>query len=65
MNIIIEALSQRPNNLASQINWTQKYNGIYGDIKFKNGANINAQVVTVNKTQFETPTQCAETLNKN
>ena len=65
MNIIVEALSQRPNNLANQINWTQKYNGIYGDIKFKNGANTNAKVVTVNKTQFETPTQCADTPNQN
>ncbi|HOG67779.1 MAG TPA: penicillin-binding protein activator [Fibrobacteraceae bacterium] len=60
MNIIIEGLSQKPNNLANQINWTQKFNGIYGEIKFKNGANTNAQVVTVNKSQFVSQTQCVE-----
>lgn len=65
MNIVIESIAQRPNNLSNQINWTQKFTGIYGEINFKNGANTSAQVVTVNKSQFLPQVECSSTPNKN
>lgn len=65
MNIIVESLLLKPNSLVNQINWTQSFNGIYGEIKFKNGANTNAQVITVDKSHFVPQTQCVETTNKN
>ena len=40
------------------INATRDFRGIYGDIKFRRGANANTKVVTVNKGKFEVVTAC-------
>ena len=34
------------------------HKGVYGDIKFKRGANVNTKIVTVQKGKFETMNGC-------
>ena len=49
------------------INATKDFKGIYGDIKFRRGANANTKIVTVNKGKFEVVTACEkqDTAEKN
>ena len=69
-NIIFSALaavSGQDDDMTHYINATKDFKGIYGDIKFRRGANANTKIVTVNKGKFEVVTACEkqDTAEKN
>jgi hypothetical protein len=45
-------------DLASRIRETGSFSGIYGEIKFKNGANINVRILSINKGLFVEEKKC-------
>ena len=51
-------MEKKPNSLTNLINNTANFQGVYGDIKFKRGMNLNTKIVTVNKGKFETVDGC-------
>lgn len=57
-NIVFTALSKGSNSLTNAINNLGTYRGVYGDIKFKRGANTATKIVTVVKGKFETVDGC-------
>ncbi|MDO4946780.1 MAG: penicillin-binding protein activator [Fibrobacter sp.] len=57
-NIVFSTIAKKPNSLTNSINNTAVFKGVYGDIKFKRGANTNTKIVTVNKGKFETVEGC-------
>ncbi|MCF0223154.1 MAG: penicillin-binding protein activator [Fibrobacter sp.] len=57
-NIVFTTLARNPNSLTNAINNTANYKGIYGDIIFKRGVNMNTKIVTVNKGKFEVLQGC-------
>ena len=61
-NIIFSSISTTTDgNLAARIREVQKFPGIYGEIKFKNGANVNVRILTVDKGLFVEKKECAST----
>ena len=57
-NIVFTTLAKKPNSLTNAINNASTFKGVYGEIKFKRGANTNTKIVTVNKGKFETLEGC-------
>lgn len=57
-NIVFSTLARKPESLTNAINNTDLFKGVYGDIKFKRGANVNTKIVTVQKGKFETMNGC-------
>jgi ABC-type branched-chain amino acid transport systems, periplasmic component len=57
-NIVFTTLARKPESLTNAINNTELFKGVYGDIKFKRGANVNTKIVTVQKGKFETMNGC-------
>lgn len=57
-NIVFSTLARKPESLTNAINNTELFKGVYGDIKFKRGANVNTKIVTVQKGKFETMNGC-------
>ena len=57
-NIVFSTLAKKPESLTNAINNTELFKGVYGDIKFKRGANVNTKIVTVQKGKFETMNGC-------
>jgi hypothetical protein len=51
-------MAKNPNSLTNLINYTANFQGVYGEIKFKRGMNMNTKIVTVNKGKFETVEGC-------
>lgn len=51
-NIILTAAQDSDQNLAKSISQKGTFTGVFGEIKFKNGANINSQIVSVEKNRF-------------
>ena len=51
-NIILPAAQSQEQNLAEVIKKTGTFTGIFGKITFKNGANVNSQIVGVEKNRF-------------
>ena len=51
-------MEKKPNSLTNLINFTANFHGVYGEIKFKRGMNMNTKIVTVNKGKFETVEGC-------
>ena len=64
-NIIIESIAQKPKNLVNQINWARNFNGIYGQIRFKGGNNINSKVVSIDKRKFVAQNACPKPVTEN
>ena len=54
----LAAISGKQDDLTHYLNATKDFRGIYGDIKFRRGANANTKIVTVNKGKFEVVTTC-------
>lgn len=57
-NIVFSSLAKKPNSLTNAINNAGNFPSVYGEIKFKRGANTNAKIVTVVKGKFETVEGC-------
>ncbi len=57
-NIVFSTLAQNPSSLTNAINNTANFKGVYGEVKFKRGANNNTKIVTVQKGKFETLDGC-------
>ena len=60
-NIIFTAFNavrDSQDDMTHFINVTKDFRGIYGDIKFRRGANANTKIVTVNKGKFEVVNVC-------
>jgi len=57
-NIVFSSMAKKPGSLTNAINNTASFRGVYGDIKFKRGANTNTKIVTVVKGKFETVEGC-------
>jgi len=57
-NIVFSSMAKNPNSLTNLINFTANFHGVYGEIKFKRGMNMNTKIVTVNKGKFETVEGC-------
>lgn len=57
-NIVFSSMAKKPSSLTNSINNTANFKGVYGDIKFKRGANTNTKIVTVVKGKFETVEGC-------
>jgi ABC-type branched-subunit amino acid transport system substrate-binding protein len=57
-NIVFSSMAKNPNSLTNLINYTANFQGVYGEIKFKRGMNMNTKIVTVNKGKFETVEGC-------
>ena len=54
----LAAIDGKQDDLTRYINATKDFKGIYGNIKFRRGANANTKIVTVNKGKFEIVTTC-------
>jgi ABC-type branched-subunit amino acid transport system substrate-binding protein len=54
----LDAISGKQDDMTHYINATKDFKGIYGDIKFRRGANANTKIVTVKKGKFEVVTAC-------
>ena len=52
------AIRDSQDDMTHFINVTKDFRGIYGDIKFRRGANANTKIVTVNKGKFEVVNVC-------
>ena len=59
-NIVFSTLAKSPNSMTNAINNTGSFQGVYGDIKFRRGVNVNSKIVTVQKGKFETLNGCPE-----
>lgn len=59
-NIVFTTLAKSPNSMTNAINNTGSFNGVYGEIKFRRGVNINSKIVTVEKGKFETLNGCPD-----
>ena len=57
-NIVFTTLAKKPESLTNALNNADMFKGVYGDIKFKRGANVNTKIVTVQKGKFETMNGC-------
>lgn len=57
-NIVFTAMAKGSNSLTNAINNTGTFKGVYGEIKFKRGANTNTKIVTVEKGKFVTLDGC-------
>ena len=57
-NIVFTTLARKPESLTNALNNADLFKGVYGDIKFKRGANVNTKIVTVQKGKFETMNGC-------
>ncbi|MCR5378644.1 MAG: penicillin-binding protein activator [Fibrobacter sp.] len=57
-NIVFTTLAKKPESLTNALNNADEFKGVYGDIKFKRGANVNTKIVTVQKGKFETMDGC-------
>lgn len=51
-NIIFKSMND-PDGLTKALNKSNDFKGVFGDIKFKRGANVSTKIVTVNKGKFE------------
>lgn len=58
--IVFTSLSQNPKSLTNLINNTKDFKGVYGDIKFRRGANTNTRIVTVDKGKFQILNGCED-----
>jgi len=54
----LAAISGTQDDLTRYINATKDYKGIYGEIKFRRGANANTRIVTVKKGKFNVVETC-------
>ena len=54
----MNAIAGKNDDMTHYINATKDFKGIYGDIKFRRGANANTKIVTVKKGKFEVVTTC-------
>ena len=54
----LAAIDGKQDDLTHYINATKDFKGIYGNIKFRRGANANTKIITVNKGKFEIVTTC-------
>ncbi len=59
-NIVFSTLAKNPGSLTNAINNAGTFKGVYGEIKFKRGANTNTKIVTVEKGKFVTLDGCPE-----
>ena len=59
-NIVFSTLAKSPNSMTNAINNTGSFQGVYGEIKFRRGVNVNSKIVTVQKGKFETLNGCPE-----
>ena len=59
-NIVFSTLARSPNSMTNAINNTGSFQGVYGEIKFRRGVNVNSKIVTVQKGKFETLNGCPE-----
>lgn len=57
-NIVFSSLAKGSGSLTNAINNTGTFDGVYGQIKFKRGANTNTKIITVTKGKFETLDGC-------
>lgn len=57
-NIVFSSMAKGPSSLTNAINNTGTFKGVYGEIKFKRGANTNTKIVTVEKGKFVTLDGC-------
>lgn len=57
-SIVFSSLEQNPKSLTNLINYTKNFKGVYGEIKFKRGANTNTRIVTVEKGKFKDLNGC-------
>ncbi|MCF0224466.1 MAG: ABC transporter substrate-binding protein [Fibrobacter sp.] len=58
-NIVFQSMNS-PEGITKTLNKSKEYKGVYGDIKFKRGANVNTRIVTVTKGKFEVLDGCPE-----
>lgn len=58
-NVVFSVMKTGTGNLAQRINKQQDFPGVYGELKFKKGANVNSHIVTVYKSKFFNNNQCA------
>ena len=56
----LNAIKGTDDDMTHFINATKDFKGIYGEIKFRRGANSNTRVVTVEKGKFEVVTSCSK-----
>lgn len=56
--IILTSAKTQNQNLAEVITKQSSFNGLFGEIKFKKGANINSQIVSVEKNRFKFMNGC-------
>lgn len=59
-NIVFSALEKKSDNLARAIGEMESFAGVAGEVKFKHGANVHANIVTVKNGKFELVDDCAE-----
>ncbi|MCQ2064169.1 MAG: penicillin-binding protein activator [Fibrobacter sp.] len=57
-NIVFSTIAKKPESLTNSINNAGSFQGVYGEIKFKRGVNVNTKIVTVQKGKFETLDGC-------
>lgn len=62
-NIIFKSMNSDM-SLTKTLNNSNQFKGVYGDIKFKRGANVNTKIVTVTKGKFEVLDGCPEKTDK-
>ncbi|MDR1758924.1 MAG: penicillin-binding protein activator [Fibrobacter sp.] len=58
-NIVFSVMNSGNGNLTDRINQRKIFPGVYGEIKFENGANRNSHIVTVYKNRLVGNEQCA------
>lgn len=63
--ILLTAWNQvEGSSLADWITAKQTFPGVYGQVRFRNGANQNTHILSVENTKFSNKTQCAESDHK-
>ncbi len=58
-NIVFSVMNNGSGSLTDRINARKTFPGIYGEIKFRNGANYNSRIMTVYKSRLVNNEQCA------
>lgn len=58
MGIVLQALSEKSENLLKTIREKESFRGALGEIRFKNGANIHSKIVGVEKNRFVFESGC-------
>ncbi|MCQ2096922.1 MAG: penicillin-binding protein activator [Fibrobacter sp.] len=58
-NIVFQSMNSSE-GITKSLNKSKDFKGVYGDIKFKRGANVNTKIVTVTKGKFEILDGCPE-----